>query len=216
MEKEDNEEKWNSFFYPNSNVFINKLDIKDEKELLKKESELSFERLVDLYESPINGSFDADHLSMIHNYLFQDLYSWAGEYRNVNISKNQSNFADYRNIKTSLDYELALMNKDINQVYNKDMLSYFLADYYVALLDIHPFRDGNGRTIREFLREFTLTKTRELGFGEYELDFSKMDSQVIDAAMVNAKFFKSPIIMEFNKALVNKELTETGDYNYVR
>ena len=99
-----------------------------------------------------------------------------------------------------MDYELSLMNKEIRIVNGKEELAEFLAEYYVVLLDIHPFREGNGRTIREFLREFVLART-----ANFELDWSEVDSKNIDEAIVNAKFFRAPIVIEFFKALNKRE-----------
>ena len=201
MEKEENK-NWNEYFYPNTNTFINKFDIKDDKELYIKETEVSFNRLVELIENPVVGEFNTNHLAYLHWYLFQDLYPWAGKFRNVNISKNHSNFTNYTRIRETLDYELNLMNEDVKEIHNKDTLANFLAEYYVILLNIHPFRDGNGRTIREFLREFTLVKTQDLGFGEYELDWSLVDSKTINESIKNSSMFRGPIEIELNKALV--------------
>lgn len=198
MEKLNNS-KWDKYFYPNSDILINNYNILDNEELLKKETEISFEKLVELHENPIDGKFDANHMRMIHKYLFEDLYPWAGNFREVNIHKNHSNFCDYSQIQDSLEYELSLMNKEVTIVSGKDSLANFLAEYYVVLLDIHPFREGNGRTIREFLREFVIHKTID-----YDLDWSKVDPKNINEAIVNAKFFKGPIVMEFYKAITEK------------
>ena len=208
MQKDSKTEDWNEYFYSNTNVFINKLGIKDEEQLYKIETELSFNRLVQLNENPVNGSFDKSHLCYIHWYLFQDLYDWAGRFRKVNIAKNHSNFTDYKDVSTYLDYELKLMNEDFKTIINKDMLASFLAEYYVILLDIHPFREGNGRAIREFLREFVLVKCKEYGLGSYELDWSKVNGDIINEAIVNSKMFRSPIEMELNKALINNNEIE--------
>ena len=191
---------WSKYFYPNTDILINNYDILDNNELLKKEAEVSFEKLVELYDDPIIGDFNTTHLCEIHKRLFEDIYPWAGSFRTVNIAKNHSNFCDYTNIKDSLDYELSLMNKEIRIVNGKEELAEFLAEYYVVLLDIHPFREGNGRTIREFLREFVLARTTN-----FELDWSEVDPKNIDEAIVNAKFFRAPIVIEFFKALNKRE-----------
>ena len=201
------DELWNSYFYDDKKTFKNKLNITNYDELEKKDAELSFNRLVELYENPIDGNFDKAHLCNIHRYLFQDLYDWAGEYRKIYMAKNHSYFAETSEIDTSLEYELSLMNEEVKEIHGIDMFASFLADYYVVLLNIHPFRDGNGRTIREFLREFTYVKTRELGIGEYELDWSLVDSEALYNAMPNARMIKSPIETEFRKALVGERYT---------
>ena len=198
----EEQDAWNTYFYPNTDVFINNLGIKDNKELDKKEAEITFERLVELNENPIVGNFDSNHLIEIHKYIFQDLYPWAGKYRTVHTGKNNSSFCDYKEIDQRLKYELNLMNEDTKNVSNIDMFKNLIADYFIVLLNIHPFRDGNGRSIREFLREFTVVKTRALNLGEYNLDWSLVSEEELDKYMPLARFIKSPIEILISKAIV--------------
>ncbi len=196
---------WNSYFYPGTDILINKLDIRDQETLDKRDAELSFERLVELYENPIEGSFNAEHLRNIHHYIFQDLYDWAGEYRHVHMGKNNSAFCNWQEIGNRLDYELELLNNEIKHVTNMDTFKNLVADYLITLLNIHPFRDGNGRSTREFLREIVVKKTQDLGFGDYELDWSKISDDDMNQYMPMARFLKSPIEMLISKAIVPKE-----------
>ena len=75
--------RWAAYFYPNTEVLINKFDITEKKDLREKEIECSFNRLVELIDNPIVGDFDAFHLRQIHEYLFQDIYYFAGQYRKI-------------------------------------------------------------------------------------------------------------------------------------
>lgn len=153
---------WNEYFYPNTEVLINKLNIRDYDELEKTDIEYSFKRLVELGDMPLKGNFDKLHLINIHEYLFQDLYDWAGKYRTVFMGKNSSYFDEVNNIDIYLDDAFDLMKKEIKEVYNYYDFVRFLAKYYVILLNIHPFRDGNGRTIKEFFSEFVVAKSKEI------------------------------------------------------
>ena len=195
-------EAWNSYFYPGTDVFINKLNITDKDELARREAELSFERLVELHENPIEGNFDKDHLCRIHRHLFQDLYDWAGEYRRVFMTKMHTYFAPVESIDVYLTSDLNDLNESLKNVYSIEMFSSLVAEYYITLLNIHPFREGNGRTIREFLREFVFAKSKELGLGEYELDWSLVDEDAINAAIPLARVIRSPIEYEIRKAIV--------------
>lgn len=76
------------YCYPNSNVLINKLNIRDPDKLHEAERKLTMLRLMDLLEKPIAGKFDFEHLRNIHKYIFQDIYSWAGKVRTVDIAKS--------------------------------------------------------------------------------------------------------------------------------
>ncbi len=196
---------WNAYFYPDTEVFINKLNITDQDELARREAELSFERLVELNENPIKGNFDKEHLCKIHEYLFQDLYDWAGKYRNVYMAKNQSYFAPTEQIDFYLTQELEIMKEHARNIYSIEQLTSFITEYYVLLLNIHPFRQGNGRSIREFMREFVVEKTKDSYLGEYDLDWSLVDGDAIDRAMPLARVIRSPIEMEIRKALVPRE-----------
>lgn len=76
------------YCYPNSDVLINKLNIHDSDKLREAERKLTMLRLMDLLEKPVTGKFDFEHLQNIHKYIFQDIYSWAGKIRTVDIAKS--------------------------------------------------------------------------------------------------------------------------------
>lgn len=74
--------------YEGTTCLINKLGIKDEKQLEQIEAQISFAKAVLLEGNPISGDFGFAHFKKIHEFLFSDLYSWAGSVRTVDISKN--------------------------------------------------------------------------------------------------------------------------------
>lgn len=75
------------YCYPDSDVLVNKLNIRDKDDLFTAEVELTSIRLNELQNDPIEGSFDFNHLKNIHKYIFQDIYDWAGKERTVEIGK---------------------------------------------------------------------------------------------------------------------------------
>lgn len=75
------------YCYPDSDVLINELDIRDADKLSMVERKLTSLRLLELMNSPIEGKFDFKHLQAIHAYIFQDVYDWAGKVRTVDIAK---------------------------------------------------------------------------------------------------------------------------------
>lgn len=198
---------WNSYFYPGTNTLKNKLGIMDSEELKAKEAEISFEKLVELYENPIKGNFDKEHWRAIHKYIFGDLYEWAGEYRYVNMRK-ETDFTEVENIDAFLTYEFDLMDEEFKKVTSKQSLACFLAAYYVNLMAIHPFREGNGRSCREFLREFVAEKSKKLSDGPLELDWTKFNGDIVLDNVQFSIVFRSAIESEFLKALqpVSKEI----------
>ena len=74
------------YCYEGTDVLINKLNIKNDKDLYVAERELVSFRIYELNECPIKGNFDFKHLKSIHKYLFQDIYSWSGEIRKCNVA----------------------------------------------------------------------------------------------------------------------------------
>lgn len=145
------------YCYENSNVLVNKLNIHDEKILQKYEAKITAAKLLSLRHKGIIGNFDVKHLNSIHSYLFEDIYSFAGKFRNENIAKDNFRFAEYEYIEQEL---IKLLNKLKEENYlsnlSKEDLAQKLAYYMSELNVLHPYREGNGRTIREFIRELAL------------------------------------------------------------
>ena len=96
------------YCYENSNVLVNKLNIHDEKILQKYEAKITAAKLLSLRHKGIIGNFDAKHLNSIHSYLFEDIYTFAGKFRNENIAKDNFRFAEYEYIEQEL---IKLLNK---------------------------------------------------------------------------------------------------------
>lgn len=145
------------YYYSNSNVLINKLDIRDEKLLKEAETLYTAQRLLELHAKPILLNFDLENLRIIHQYIFQDIYYFADMIRDENISKGHTLFASVpyiipnaKHLLKHLKKENYLMGTTIDEFSER-------AAYYMAELNIvHPFREGNGRTIREFIRNLAL------------------------------------------------------------
>lgn len=151
-------EKQNSnYCYKNSNVLINKLDIHNEKVLQKFEAKITAAKLLALRKKGIIGNFDTQHLIDIHTYLFEDIYPFAGKFRNENIAKGVFRFAEFEYIEPELERLLnELKSENYLEGLSKKDLTQRLAYYLSELNVLHPFREGNGRTIREFIRELAL------------------------------------------------------------
>ena len=79
-------------------VLKNRLGIGDENELTKAEASLVACREFQLFKKPIRGLFDRDHLKAIHKHLFQDVYEWAGQLRDIDLIKGTSHFANHPHI----------------------------------------------------------------------------------------------------------------------
>ena len=147
------------FTYTNSNgVLHNLAKIEDEKVLLAYESLKVTKRIEELFENPIKIK-DTNSLLVIHHYLFQDVYAWAGKVRTVNISKNGKPFFNGERFYIAYQFIDTLITeyRSILQT-NKKELAHKLAEILDNVNYLHPFREGNGRTQREFLRLLALEK----------------------------------------------------------
>jgi cell filamentation protein len=101
------------------------------------------------------GCFDATHFKAIHARIFQNIYPWAGEFRQINIRRSASYyFAMVQFMETNLSSILAKLVAE-NHLKGLDAAAFACrAAYYLGELNtIHPFREGNGRSQREFIRE---------------------------------------------------------------
>ena len=142
----------NKYCYPNSNTLINNLNIKNEQTLFEAEKKLTLIRLQELQDSPIKGNFDYKHLKDIHRYIFQDIYSWAGELRTVEIGKRNL----FCTTEFLVSYGESVLDNYFKSCFNsrsnfKKFIKVFSSNY-ADLNALHPFREGNGRTQREFAR----------------------------------------------------------------
>ena len=99
----------------------------------------------------------------IHHYLFQDVYVWAGKVRTVNISKDGKPFFDGERFAIAFQYidNLILEYKRIRKT-NRNQIAEKLAEILDNVNYLHPFREGNGRTQREFIRLLALEKGYQL------------------------------------------------------
>lgn len=145
------------YCYPKSDVLINKLNIKSQKELFEAEKELTSIRLKELQDKPIQGKYDFVHLKAIHKYIFQDLYEWAGKERTVDIGKGNL----FCTVAFIQEYAQSIFEKYYSQCWNQrnsidDFVRVF-AGNYGDLNALHPFREGNGRAQREFARIICLS-----------------------------------------------------------
>jgi cell filamentation protein len=109
---------------------------------------------VELGVRPIDGVFDTTHLRSIHWYIFQDVYPWAGEIRGVGISKPGALFPPPQYLKPALDDLFSrLASEGLLQALSPNGFAHRAAFYLGEINAIHPFREGNGRAQREFIRE---------------------------------------------------------------
>ena len=154
MNEELYEARNSAYCYKGTNVLINLLNIRDNKTLQRAESRIVATKLFELRKNEMIGNFDVEHFIKIHKFLFEDIYPFAGKFRTENIAKGYFSFAEWEYIDTELRKLLEKLHK--SNLLKNDTRAELVKDlaYYLAELNVlHPFREGNGRTIREFIRE---------------------------------------------------------------
>jgi cell filamentation protein len=142
-----------SYLYKDSSVLRNLLNIHDEKELDLAEAELSRANMMILYEQGFDD-FTSNGICTIHKTLFGDVYEWAGQFRKINIKKREEILAGqsvwYSNC-TDIEDDLNKAWKNINKVdwskLSQEDFAKSIARLFPPLWQVHPFREGNTRTI---------------------------------------------------------------------
>ena len=139
-------------------VLRNLPNIEDEKVLLAYESLKVSNRIEELFDNPIR-IVDSSALLKIHHHLFQDVYEWAGEKRRVEISKDGKQFFLTNLFDTALVFidNLILEYKALDKI-DKNAIASKLAEILDNINYLHPFREGNGRAQREFIRTLAVEK----------------------------------------------------------
>jgi len=162
----------------------NLFNIIDYAELQLVEAPLVASRIGEMRDRGVTGKFDSAHLQSIHSYLFQDVFPWAGEFRVVNLSKGSSNFGPAMHIAGALKelFERLVKEKLLVGL----MVAAFVerAAFYLGEINaIHPFREGNGRAQREFIRQLALHAGHPLSWSTVGTGFTQQ--QMIDASILS-------------------------------
>lgn len=181
-----------AYTYPGTNVLKNKADIRDMKALQQFERGVTAIRLQELRERPIKGNFDLAHLQAIHKHVFKDVYEWAGEVRTIDIAKGPAGDRTLFTFKEELPAKAAQIQeiiKGANYLRGLERAQFAdkMAEVYTHVNQMHPFREGNGRSTREFMEQLAA------GAG-YQLDFTKVEKvQWNEAAKQSARGNLEPI-----------------------
>lgn len=168
----------------------NKLGLTTSAELAREEERISKKKAIDLFEKSILkrlpvGRFST--LQVIHKYLFEDIYEFAGEIRNVNIAKGNFRFAPLMYLKPALESIDKMPQSNFDEIVEK----------YVEMNIAHPFREGNGRSTRIWLDHILKNEIGKV------IDWSKIDKDDYLLAME-----RSPIKDIEIKYLLKEALTD--------
>lgn len=185
------------YTYKGTNVLKNKLNIKSEEKLKEYETKVVALKLASIDKANIKRTFDKNHLINIHKYLFEDVYNFAGKYRKENITKENFRFSEYYYIEDNIDYVFNKIKIDELKKLSFDELIKKLSEIMTDLNVLHPFREGNGRATREFVRELL----NELG---YDIKWFKIDYNDILKASIKAVVDDSEQIELLKKSIEKK------------
>ena len=142
----------------------NKLGITSSPELVEAEERISKKKALELFENGLLDRLDAGKFSAlkaIHQYLFEEIYDFAGELRNVNIAKGNFRFAPLMYLEGALENIDKMPQSTFDEIIEK----------YVEMNIAHPFREGNGRSTRIWLDLILKTELRKV------IDWSKVDKE---------------------------------------
>ena len=168
----------------------NKLGLTDELELAREEERISKQKALALYDTGLLNTFPVGTfagLAMIHKYLFEDIYEFAGQMRTVNIAKGNFRFAPVMYLHPALESIDQMPQSTFDEIIEK----------YVEMNVAHPFREGNGRSTRIWLDAILKKELHQV------VDWSRVDKSDYLMAME-----RSPVKDLEIKVLLHKALTE--------
>jgi cell filamentation protein len=174
---------------PGGECLRNKLGITDAAALKEIEARIVSIRDVEIARSALPGEYNSEHLQSFHKQLFQDIYDWAGEFRTVDIGKGGVFFANVTFLDDEVSQVLAQLERDDWLTgLRRESFVQKLAYYYGELNARHPFREGNGRTQRAFLRQLAASAGWRLDWSELNkadnIEASKRNLLAADTKML--------------------------------
>lgn len=162
-------------------VLRNKLNLADADLLQEAETRLSMVRDFEIARETVPGRYDLGHLRRFHRRLFGDVYPWAGQLRTVDIWKGSSYFCAAVHIEAYANERVfpRVVAFDYLRGLDRQSVITALAELLAEVNALHPFREGNGRTQRAFLRQLA-------GAAGWRLDWSNLSPTDNATACENA------------------------------
>lgn len=189
-------------YYPNSTAPINKLGIKNAKEIEELETQL-FLKTYEYFHKDLNENtiFNQKYLKDLHKFAFSKLYSWAGKYRNKNISKGNAVFCQAIHLKNQMNRMFSKFKKDhyLNNFRDKSVEEFAskIACYMCELVVLHPFFELNGRTIRLFFDMIAI-------YNGYEyIDYGNISNSKNNAFIQASKYCMNGDCTPMEKIILN-------------
>ena len=169
----------------------NKLGLTNPADLAREDERISKKKALELFESGVLDTLPAGKFSTlqkIHEYLFSDIYNFAGKVRSVNIAKGNFRFAPLMYLEASLSNIDNMPQSTFDEIIEK----------YVEMNVAHPFREGNGRSARIWLDHILKTEINQV------VDWSKVDKEDYLLAMERSPIKDVEIKVLLKSALTNE------------
>ncbi len=182
-------------------VITNKLGITDSPTLAREEERISKKSATRLFEQNLLNNMSSGTwttLQDIHKVLFQDIYDFAGELRTVNISKGNFRFVPVMYLSEAIKTIESMPQNSFDEIVEK----------YVEMNVAHPFREGNGRSMRLWLDHMLCVELQKT------IDWSQIDKEKYLSAMerspVNDLEIKAVLAAALTDDINNRELFMKG------
>lgn len=182
----------------------NKLGISDYDKLNLAERDITFSKFLNIQET-FRTKFDVSYIKSIHKHIFEDIFDWAGEFRNVPVYKQEVvipglslNYTDPKNIEKELSDCLEKINNTNWATLSLDQKSATFTKYLTEFWLIHPFRDGNTRTTLTFASQFSKEH-------DFPLDLSILLDNLTRKLDSNGKIIQFSIRDKFVLSAIPKE-----------
>ena len=187
-------------------VITNKLGITDSPTLAREEERISKKSATRLFEQNLLNNMSSGTwttLQDIHKVLFQDIYDFAGELRTVNISKGNFRFVPVMYLSEAVKTIESMPQNSFDEIVEK----------YVEMNVAHPFREGNGRSMRLWLDHMLCVELQKT------IDWSQIDKEKYLSAMerspVNDLEIKAVLAEALTDDINNRQLFMKGlDHSY--
>lgn len=169
----------------------NKLGLTDPAEFAREEERIGKKKAMEMFEKNILNSLSAgtfSTLQFIHQFLFEDIYDFAGEMREVNIAKGNFRFVPRMYLNAAIENIDKMPQSDFDEIVEK----------YVEMNVAHPFREGNGRSMRIWLDHMLKTEIGRI------VDWSKVDKEDYLLAMERSPVRDIEIKHILKEALTNE------------
>ncbi|UYO99206.1 Fic family protein [Oceanotoga sp. DSM 15011] len=186
------------YCYENTLILKNKLNIKNKEELEIVEIKITSFKIAELQKREFK-EYNLNFLFFknLHKFIFEDLFEWAGKIRIIDISKDSFKFAHHIYIEKEASKLFNQLKKEnyLKNIKKEDLIKK-ISHYITEINVLHPFREGNGRTIREYFRILLQNL-------DYKINFNIKNKQKYIEAMIESPYDQKNLI-KFLKENIKK------------